>query len=75
MSFLPKANEYQPLHYSGTSNNRPSEKGTTSLQRTLVSNILKVYMYYIFNFRKKDRGAKWLVPGTRKFPSMHIVIV
>ncbi len=36
--------------YSRTSNKGPSEKGTTSLQRTVP----KVYLQYIYNFRKKN---------------------
>ena len=50
--------------YSGTSNKGPSEKGTTSLQRTLPISP-KVYIQYISTSEKRTaslQGTKWLVP-------------
>ncbi len=51
-------------YYSGTSNKEPSEKGTTSLQRTLPISP-RVYMQYISFSEKRTttlQGTKWLVP-------------
>ncbi len=46
-------NTQMVLYYSGTSNKGPSEKGTTSIQRTFQISP-KAYLQYIFNFQNED---------------------
>ena len=47
-------------HYSGTSVKGPSEKGTTSLQRThsISPTVYFYWTYYIFNFRKEEASLQ-----------------
>ncbi len=64
--------------YSRTSNKGPSEKGTTSQQRTLPMS-LKVYMQYISTSEKRTaslQGTKCLVPKCplARGSTVHIII-
>ncbi len=76
------------IHYSGTSNKSPSEKGTTSLQRkghvpySEKYIILYTCTLYAIHFQHAKRGTKWLlVPkctllgGSTVLPFTSIIVI